>query len=179
MDQIQRKNGASTREHWAALNSKWEKRTMMAAEWLRGRRSVVDIGCGLMALETLLPKTVNYIPMDVAPRDHRTIIIDLNNEPIPMVECDAATLLGVLEYTEDPGDILRQLRGFPVSVLSYNHISLNDLLWKVGLRPKRVTWRNRLTRHAFRKLIRSSGLVILRERAVRTGERLYEIRASS
>jgi hypothetical protein len=175
MEPVQQLAG-SARESWAALDTKWERRTQLAAEWLRGERVVADIGCGLMTLEGFLPKSSTYVPMDVVRRDARTIIFDLNKDRIPAVACDAAVLLGVLEYVDDLGSVLAQLRRFPKTLLSYNHISLNDLLWKAGLRPKLVTWRNRHTKSSLRRLLRSSGLQIMRERMIRVGEKLYEVR---
>jgi len=163
-------------ESWAGLNTKWERRTRLAAEWLQDAAVVADIGCGLMALEAFLPASTRYLPMDVVPRDARTLVFDLNKDPIPAVDCDAAVFLGVLEYTDDVGLVLTQVRRFPRCLISYNHVSINDWLWKIGLRPKRVDWRNRYTKAGFRALLASAGLRIMRERRVRLGETLYEVR---
>jgi hypothetical protein len=175
MEPTQQLTRSACGESWAALNTKWERRALLAAEWLRGERVVADIGCGLMTLEGLLPKSSTYVPMDVVRRDARTIILDLNKDRIPVVACDAAVLLGVLEYVDNLRAVLEQLRQFPKTLLSYNHISFNDLLWTAGLRPKRVTWRNRHTKTSLRRLMRSSGLQIVRERMIRVGEKLYEV----
>ena len=163
---------------WADLHTIWDRRTRLAAEWLRSRRAIVDIGCGLMALEAYLPRSTKYVPMDVIARDSRTIVFDINKAPIPVVDCDAAVMLGVLEYVEDITGVLSQLRAFPSSVISFNHIWLNDLLWKLKLRRKRVTWRQRHTARQFRALLTSCGLEIIRQRRIRFGERLYEVRAN-
>jgi hypothetical protein len=176
MEPVQQLTGSEPGESWAALNTKWERRAQLAAEWLRGERVVADIGCGLMTLEGFLPKSSTYVPMDVVRRDARTILVDLNEEKIPVVACDAAVLLGVLEYVDDLESIFAQLRLFPKTLFSYNHISFNDFLWIAGLRPKLVTWRNRHTKSSLRRLLRSSGLQIIRERLIRVGEKLYEVR---
>jgi len=178
MERIQKLAESTSGENWAALNTKWEGRTQLAAEWLRDERAVADIGCGLMSLERFLPASTTYIPMDVVRRDERTIVFDQNKDLIPKVDCDAAVVLGVLEYAHDISFVLEQLRQFPKILLSYNHISINDLLWKLGLRTKRVTWSNRYTRRSFAALLKSSGLRIVRQRPIRIGERLYEVRPS-
>jgi hypothetical protein len=176
MERVQEVAEIEHGQTWAALNTKWERRTQLAAEWLQGDRVVADIGCGLMTLESWLPQSATYVPMDVVRRDARTILFDLNKGRIPAVACDAAVLLGVLEYADNLAAVLEQLQQFPKILLSYNHISINDLLWKAGLRTKRVTWRNRHTRHSLRRLLGSAGLRITRERTIRIGERLYEVR---
>lgn len=161
--------------HWGALQTTWERRSVMAAEWLQDARIVADAGCGLMTLEALLAPSTTYIPMDVVARDGRTIVFDFNREPIPVVTCDAMVMLGVLEYSDDVASIFSQLRQFPRVVFSYNHVSVNDVLWRLGLRTKYVTWRNRHTRASLRRLLAASHMRIVRERRIRFGERLYEV----
>lgn len=160
---------------WAGLDTKWENRTRLAAEWLQNEKIVADIGCGLMALESFLPEQTIYLPMDVVRRDARTVVVDLNREPIPQFTCDAVVMLGVLEYIDDVEAVFDQLRRFPKTLISYNHISVNDFLWKLGLRKKHVDWRNRNSKTSLRKLLAKAGLVIVRERSIRLGETLYEI----
>jgi hypothetical protein len=166
-------------KNWVDLNTRWEQRTKLAAEWLQNDCVVADIGCGLMTLEAYLPSATKYLPMDLVPRDSRTLVFDINHSPIPTVSCDVAVMLGVLEYTDNVALVLQQLQQFPRCVISYNHVSLNDFLWKIGLRRKRVNWRQRYTRANFRRLLMSSGLQVIRERKIRLGERLYEVRPAA
>jgi hypothetical protein len=91
------------------------------------------------------------------------------------VDCSVAVILGVLEYVEHVEPVLTQLSRFPRSVVFYNHISVNDVLWKLRLRKKSVDWRNRHSRPGFRRLLQASGLKILRERVIRHGEALYKV----
>lgn len=175
MRSVDLRSAATPNTHWDALQTKWQRRSQMAADWLQDSRIVADVGCGLMTLEPLLSSSATYIPMDLVPRDARTIVFDLNHDRIPPVSCDAMVMLGVLEYSDDLASILSQLRQFPKVLLSYNHVSINDVLWKLHLRTKRVTWRNRHTRASLRRSIAAAGLRIVRERKIRIGERLYEI----
>ncbi len=165
----------SVAEKWAGLQTKWDKRTQLAAAWLQDDTIVADIGCGLMALEACLPSGTTYVPIDVVARDRRTIVVDLNRDPLPAVQCSAAVMLGVLEYIDDTARVLQQLRIFPKILISYNHVSINDLLWKFRLRPKRVDWRSRHTRLQFRRLLAAAGLHIVRQRNVRFAEIMYEV----
>jgi hypothetical protein len=168
-------DGAVEKAHWQALATKWDARTRLAAEWLQSAESVADLGCGLMAIEPLLKPGATYVPMDIVPRDSRTIIVDIDRDAIPSVTCDALLMLGVLEYAAEPASLIAQLTRFPRTILSYNHWSLNDILWSLRLREKLVTWKNRLTRRELRRLVGHAGLRIVRERPIRVGERLLEI----
>lgn len=64
----------------------WHRRSSEAAKLLGSASSVVDLGAGMMTLERYLSPSVNYIPVDIVRRDHRTLIVDLNREPMPNIE---------------------------------------------------------------------------------------------
>ena len=96
---------------------------------------------------------------------------DINKAPIPVVDprrrCHARRLAIRRAYprVSFSGNSARFL-------ISFNHIWLNDLLWKLKSRRERVTWRQRQTGRQFRALLTSCGPEIIRERRVRGGERL-------
>jgi hypothetical protein len=167
---------AKSAKDWSDLDTRWDGRARLAAEWLQAETGVADIGCGLMTLEPFLPAATTYVPMDLVRRDGRTLVVDLARDRIPEVACSAAVMLGVLEYLDDIGFVLRQLPRFPKAVISYNHYALNDVLWALGLRRRRVDWARRYSRGGFRRAMIDAGLRITRERRVRHGERLYEVR---
>jgi hypothetical protein len=52
-------------------------------------------------------------------------------------------VLGVVEYVIDLPRLFTQLRQFDRVVLSYNHASIQDMLWALGMRRKRVIWLHR------------------------------------
>jgi len=105
----------------------WHKRTAFMVRLLKRylaeragpERAVrmLDLGCGAMAAEQILAThgldRVEYIPSDVFPRDHRTLVIDLEqpgfSERLPRV--DLCFLGGVLEHLADPTAVLRGLAG--------------------------------------------------------------------
>ena len=112
-------------ERWSdarQLDPAWEKRAVMAADFVPAGSAVLDLGCGTMALERLLPAGSRYIPCDVVERDERTILCDFNKNELPG-SCGATivSVLGVLEYIYDVPAFLRKLKAcnLPV-VLSYN-----------------------------------------------------------
>lgn len=97
----------------ADFGDRWQPRAELAAEWLAGANSVADLGCGSMNLERCLRPGQSYVPVDVARRDERTIILDFNRAPdlARLPPADACALLGVLEYCYEPSGLLRALRG--------------------------------------------------------------------
>jgi len=112
-------------ERWQALSgentSGWTPRAVEAARMLEHCRSVVDLGCGGMFLEKYLPVTTNYIPVDVLPRDARTVVVDLNRERLPELKADAIVGLGLLEYLFDVPELIRTCAmRYGTAVFSYN-----------------------------------------------------------
>lgn len=116
--------GESLHSRWIALEAPeakgWNARAAAAAEWLQGYRSVLDLGCGTMILESHLADTVRYYPCDIVARDDRTVICDLNLEPPPVVEAEAVACLGLLEYLHQPQSVMAALaKNYPIAVVSY------------------------------------------------------------
>lgn len=129
-----------------------------------------------MTLRQYLPETARYVPVDIVPRGPDTIVVDLNSERLPPLDARAAAVLGVVEYLENPGAFLSQLRGFPEVVISYNHKSpLKDLVWRLRRSRPPVTWVNQMSRREFERMLESAGFTILRRRSVRVGEKIYLI----
>jgi len=129
----------------------WSPRAQIAAEMLHGVSSVADIGCGLMTLKKYLPKDVQYIPVDCISRSEDTIVVDLNQKPLPPIMADAAAALGLMEYLFDVSGFLQQLLQFEISVITYN---LSDSK-EAYERP--TMWVNALTRHDIESLFQDAG----------------------
>ncbi|CAN7632012.1 methyltransferase domain-containing protein [Pararhizobium sp. LjRoot238] len=100
-------------ERWSTLEQTeaepWKPRARIAARLLGTPRSVLDLGCGVMALEELLPSATTYYPVDVVSRDSRTIVCDFNNASPPRIKAEAVTCLGLLEYLFAPEALLNTL----------------------------------------------------------------------
>ena len=106
----------------AAPPTAWQARAAVAAELLRDARCVADLGCGGMELERYLAPGQRYVPVDLVARDDRTIVVDLEKDPLPAIDADACALLGVLAYLFDPRAVLEKVRAasFARAVVSYN-----------------------------------------------------------
>lgn len=92
-----------------ALAETWSARAEFAAHALRGADGVADMGCGWMTLERFLAPGTRYVPVDLVPRDGRTIVCDFNREPPPATGVSAAACLGLLGYLDDPAAFMTGL----------------------------------------------------------------------
>ncbi len=162
---------------WQGLNWEWEGRAAVAREYLDGAASVVDIGCGKMTLKRLLPDSVRYQGVDIAPRDETTIVLDLNAQTLPDLDYEAAVVLGVVEYLDDPDAFFTRLEQFDRLVFSFNTRGIKDVLTKLGVTksiPK--GWRCRLSKSEAKALIERHGFTIHAERKIRLSEYLWAAR---
>lgn len=148
-------------ERWNALedaeSEPWNTRAAAAAEWLSGETGLLDLGCGTMVLERHLAPHIAYWPSDVAARDDRTIVCDLNREPPPRLPASAVACLGVLEYLLDPLDVMRRLgQSYRTAVVSY---CTTDS--PAPLAPRRAhAWVNDYDRASIEKLFGDAGWAI-------------------
>ncbi|MGA2443394.1 MAG: methyltransferase domain-containing protein [Tepidisphaeraceae bacterium] len=122
----------------AEFDEAWKARIAHLAEFVDTSGPVMDIGCGMMWLEPLLVRGNRYIPVDYVRRDHRTLLVDLNAQPLPEVEAEFAFMSGVLEYVHDVPRFLRQVmaRRFRRILLSYCTL---ECWWKMPLR-RSLNW---------------------------------------
>lgn len=127
-------------ERWSDpgnLDPAWDERAHLAADFIPAGATVLDLGCGAMALERYLPLGCSYKPCDLVRRDDRTLLCDFNREEVPVpAGVTHIAVLGVLEYMSDWRAFLRQLRRAAVPViLSYpptdfmSHLSRPQLGW--------------------------------------------------
>jgi Flp pilus assembly protein TadD len=119
------------------LDPAWDERANLAADFIPAGATVLDLGCGAMALERYLPPGCSYQPCDLVRRDDRTLLCDFNRDEVPVpTGVTHITVLGVLEYMSDWRAFLRQLRRANVPVvLSYSptdftsHLNRPQLGW--------------------------------------------------
>jgi hypothetical protein len=100
-------------------HASWIARARLAAQYIPDYSKVLDLGCGAMYLRGFLPPHAVYVGSDLIDRDGATIVCDYNcgEFPPPEDRYDVITLLGVLEYIEDPKRFLRSLRRYGAHVL--------------------------------------------------------------
>ena len=161
----------------ATFGAAWASRAAAAAHWLASATSVVDIGCGAMTLEGFLDPAQAYLPVDIAPRDGRTLVLDLN-QPADLnrlPSADACALLGVLEYSYEPDLLLSALgRRYAQVVMSFNP-QRND-----GDIAHRLAngWVNHYTREELLERVTRHGFTVAREKLFdgKREERLFDFR---
>ncbi len=162
-------------ERWrnpAQLDPAWNQRARIAAEMIPAGATVLDLGCGSMALEHLLPPGCTYLPCDVVPRDGRTLVCNLNAGEVPNPkEFSHVTMLGVLEYLYDVPAFLAKLRslGRPV-ILSYNAADLAPHIDRSAL-----GWVNHLTFSELENKLAAAGLAITVRRQIDNSQVLLRL----
>jgi hypothetical protein len=147
-------------ERWrdpGQLEAAWNQRAQVAADLIPAGATVLDLGCGSMALERYLPPACTYLPCDVIARDQRTLVHDFNAGEFPMTdEATHITVLGVVEYLYDVPAFLRHLGACarPV-VLSYNPADLAPHLDRAAL-----GWVNHLRLSELEQALGEAGLAV-------------------
>lgn len=143
-----------------AVLERWTERAGIAVSLLGEVTSVTDIGAAHMDVERLLPSGVVYVPLDVARRDDRTIVVDLNVCNLPNTNTDGAVMLGVLEYIYDVRKLLAETRKqYRVMVTTYNPVEGTK-----ALSDRRAhAWVNNYSKAEITALMRDAGWSIDRE----------------
>jgi Methyltransferase domain len=105
------------------LEESWQPRTVRAAELVPKNSRVIEFGAGRRTLERHLDPSCSYTPSDIVDRGPGTIVLNLNEPPLPDLGADAydvAVIMGVLEYLRDVPSVLDWLAGQVCTcVLSY------------------------------------------------------------
>ncbi len=93
-----------------SLLASWSTRTEAMAKLITKPSTVLELGCGNMALEKLLPAGSCYIPSDLVYRGYGTLVFDLNDSYLPVFPtCDICFMAGVLEYVKDVHRLVEHL----------------------------------------------------------------------
>ncbi len=121
------------------LKPSWNARAKLAADFIPAGATVLDLGCGAMALETFLPYNCRYLPCDLVKRDERTILCNFNEESLPAkAEATHLAALGVLEYIHDWRGFIRQLCAFQLPIV----FSYHPTDYTQGMDRKGLGWVN-------------------------------------
>ena len=153
------------------LSPDWNGRARFASGFIRPGLSILDIGCGAMAVEAIFAAS-GYTPCDVVARDERTRVIDLNDAALPtewLTDIDLVTMLGVFEYLSDSRAVMRTIAesGKPL-VTSYNPIDFGPETDRAG-----DGWLSSFTIAEFEAAARDSGLSIVWRYAFSDREFVY------
>ena len=154
--------GSTDVARWTARDSfpdYWDPRAAAVAPLLEGFGWVCDIGCGQQALRRHLAPGVRYLPADLRAWTPDTETCDLNAGQLPLRSlrlCDAATLLGVLEYIPDPATLLRRL-GQEAEHLVLTYCATD--LWQADRAA--MGWMNAMDQAGLRALVTACGYRIV------------------
>ena len=143
----------------ASLSPDWAARAQFVSRLLPPGLRVLDIGCGGMDVERFVsPK--EYIPVDIAARDKRTTVIDLNARPLPedlLSRPDVVVALGVFEYIVDVDRVLEAVaRAGKPFLFTYCVVERN-----VGADRRADDWINDFTEADLTAKARAAGFEIV------------------
>ncbi|MBW2282531.1 MAG: hypothetical protein JRG82_17475 [Deltaproteobacteria bacterium] len=119
---------------------------------------LLELGCGAMAAERMLSAGglahLEYLPSDCFARDHRTLVLDLNDPDFVahVPEVTVVLIGGVLEYLDEPERVLRALAGRTRTLF----FSYCPRMPDQDERSRRG-WKNHLTEDEMRALAHSLG----------------------
>ena len=107
--------GTTDIERWSDASSfeDWEERSQIIARLVPAGAKVIEFGVGTGKLRRHLDPSCSYTPSDLVSRGPGTIVLDLNQRPLPdLRHCafDVAVFAGVLEYIRDLRSFLEWLR---------------------------------------------------------------------
>ncbi|MFB0875889.1 MULTISPECIES: hypothetical protein [unclassified Sphingobium] len=149
----------------------WIVRAEAAIALIPPGRRVLDIGCNDMMIERLLPPGHGYVPLDVARRDERTIVVDLNEQDLPATDADFALGMGVLEYFFDIPRFLRGLAAqFDEGLFSYHPLERSPARDRLSL-----GWVNAMTSYELIALFQSVGFSNVRVTEYKPALHFYRI----
>jgi hypothetical protein len=153
------------KRHWGKDDSHsadWSDRTQLLAQDVAEGSTVLDLGAGRQALRAQLPSGCTYIPLDMTARTPDTVVCDLSKSPRPDIKADWCIASGVLEYVDDPGDLLRWCaRTAPHLALSYVPARTKSLKSKIG--RMQTGWITHLTGDELRAEVTRAGYSITHE----------------
>ncbi len=173
-DTIAQAGGGAHDNHWnkpEAYSPEWDARAAIAATLITPGLSVLDVGCGRMALQRLLPNGCTYIAADLTKWTPAVIVVDLNRGEFPPGAYDHIVMLGVLEYLHSPAGALAAARaGGGRLIVSYCHPNPGALIE----RRRRWRWINDLSEAEFAKMLSAAGWSVAARKIYKTTQAIRE-----
>lgn len=150
------------------IYSSWESRTEWAANFIPKNSRVIEFGAATRILERFLDPSCTYTPSDIVDRGPGTLVLDLNERPLPNLDgYDAAVIVGVLEYIVDVPAVADWLsEHFPLVVTCYAPKDGRKLSWrsKLGSVGRASSgWMNNYLEDEFRSIFLERGYTSIQE----------------
>jgi len=146
------------------LYENWEERTEFMAHWIPTETSVLEFGCGNMALKKYLPDGCQYKPSDIVRRDQETLVIDLNqNSPLSLPQHDVFFLSGVLEYVYDVEQFVK-LSSQVCNLLIASYVACETKTVSTLAYRRSNGWVNDYSKVEFLNLLQNNGFKLLEEK---------------
>lgn len=106
---------------WAEIDNRWPLRLADIGRLIPPGSSVIDLGAGAQALQDHL-HDCTYTAADLHQRTPWTLAFDMNGDVWPEGRWDVAVMAGVLEYADDPRDVLVRVRHRArTAIITYRH----------------------------------------------------------
>ncbi len=106
---------------WSDADDRWPARNAEIARHIPPGSKVIDLGAGAQGLRDMLVDC-EYTPADIVQRTPDTVAFDMNGDVWPKGRWDVAVMSGVLEYADNPRDVLAHVRFMARTVLfTYRH----------------------------------------------------------
>ena len=138
----------------------WDDRTIYMSKFISQYSTVLDVGCGNQILKRYLPKSCNYIPLDLYKRTPDTIVVNLNKKiNIENLKSINYTFFsGVLEYVHDLEYVIKYFNSHSqFIILSYNPVDSVPCL----IKRKELGWINHLNKNELLDLIKRCNFSVM------------------
>jgi hypothetical protein len=146
LDELERTKSPD-RLRWGMILSyspDWADRGKVAAQFIRDGSRVLEIGTGSGTLRRLIANRCNYTGADLEPLDDNSLVLDVDNEPLPRGSWDTIVLLGVLEYLHYPAKALEKIAN-TASQLVISYCCCVDISEECASERRSRGWVNSMT----------------------------------
>ena len=154
-----KKDTSTNFKRWSKLKNSWDDRIVVMARFIKPNSSVLDLGCGVLALKKYLPQDCSYQPCDVVSRDETTIVCDFNkNEFPPFKKYDYIFCSGLLEYVNDLSSFMMHIASYSDRMVVSYAVKIED---QTIAQREKLDWVNHFNRQQFEDIMRKPGFKIM------------------
>ena len=142
-------------DSWGERNP---QRARMAAFQIPKGSSVLDVGAGSLVLKRFLRPGIRYQPCDLYSRGPGCLVADLNAGEFPTGDFDWVTMLGVLQFLNDPAWAVAQCRLVARSAIFSYSPTINEtptpgeIAWR-----RNEGWVNEYNRKQYMQIVSDAG----------------------